>query len=92
MGSPLLLSVQLFTQYLYKSLVYSLEEVLGVHLLLVLKCGEQVKVACHNAVLDSLYSSLFKSIGKVHKLGQLVQLASLSECACPRKQRSYRSS
>ena len=36
-GSPLLLTVQLFTQYLHKPLVYSLEEVLGVDLLLVFK-------------------------------------------------------
>ena len=80
------ISIALLSKLFSESLFDLLEEGLGIYLLLVLDRGKSSQVACHNALFNGSDSSLFQSISIVDKLGNVVQLASLAECACPCKQ------
>ena len=63
------------------------EEALGVHFLCIRQGRHRRKVAGHDAVLfDRLQGCLFKLVRKGAQLRQVVQLAALTQRACPRKQ------
>ena len=69
-----------------KTLVDFVKEGFAVNLCLVFELGEKIKVACHNAVLDCLDSSLFELVSKRTEFCVAIEFTSLAECACPCKE------
>ena len=74
----------------FKTLIDSAEEFLCADLLLVLRLREQIEVACHDTVLDSLNGRLFELVGEGFEVVRTVRLAALAESTCPCEQSSNR--
>ena len=68
-----------------KSLVNGVEEGLGINRLLVRELAHSCKVLVHNAVLHSLYGSLFQLVGIAAESGDIIHFASLAERTRPCK-------
>ena len=48
-------------------------------------CGNERKTLCHFSIFHSLNACSLQFVRKIHQFRNLIQLAALSECACPRK-------
>ena len=60
-----------------------LQELLGVHLLLVFQTGQQVQISCHDAVFNGLDGCLLKIIRLANQFRNAVQLTTLAERTAP---------